>query len=721
MILNSAPQDQAVLSNVGQIGEFRIRNSAKAFSILSSGLYANKVRAIIRELSCNAVDSHTAAGKSDTPFDVHLPNSLEPWFSIRDYGTGLSAEQVTNIYTTYFESTKTASNEFIGALGLGSKSPFSYTDNFTVTAVQNGIKGVYTAFINESGVPSIAQMMTEQTTDPNGVEVKFSVNERHDFDKFRSEAREVYKFFKSKPVVSGNGDFGFKEVTYETENIIPGVHSTNDFHHSIAVMGNIAYPINIPDADKSLGDLRQMLNCGLVMEFSIGELDFQASREGLSYIDLTINSIKTKLEQANAALTVVLTKEADSIKNDWERAFFLAKKADNRLWSNAVTKYATDNKFDLVNTGRYGRLKEFELREDVLKSKYNILMRGFHKSSSYQACSNSKAANKYNYDKKDKVGNPEQYSAWTMTVSKDARFVINDTKTGASERAKYHYRNKKDQKSSVNVFVLEKFDKTRPILTKPFFKSINNPPESQILQASSLLEKPRADGSMGKNVTILTLVEKSYSRGSWGRDDKRLVWNDAGKADTFDSNTTHYYVPLTGFQSLGKVTDVKMLKQKLEKSGIWAGSIYGVRKADMEFIKTQKNWVNIDMMIAEKLALLDTKNVMGMVKQAIDFKHLFKYNASSKVINPASPYLALFNTFKDVNSVDQTKQQSLEFLARAYDVKTTASPAALINKYTQDVVEFNARYPMLKFVSGYDVKSDELAEYINMIDQTKGV
>ena len=158
MILNSAPQDQAVLSNVGQIGEFRIRNSAKAFSILSSGLYANKVRAIIRELSCNAVDSHTAAGKSDTPFDVHLPNSLEPWFSIRDYGTGLSAEQVTNIYTTYFESTKTASNEFIGALGLGSKSPFSYTDNFTVTAVQNGIKGVYTAFINESGVPSIAQL-----------------------------------------------------------------------------------------------------------------------------------------------------------------------------------------------------------------------------------------------------------------------------------------------------------------------------------------------------------------------------------------------------------------------------------------------------------------------------------------------------------------------------------------------------------------------------------
>ena len=148
MIINNAPVNEAVLSNVGQIGEFRIRNSAKAFSILSSGLYANKIRAIIRELSCNAVDAHKAAGTTDVPFEVHLPTALEPFFYIRDFGIGLNHDQVTNIYTTYFESTKTASNDFIGALGLGSKSPFSYTENFTVTAIKDGRKGLYTAFIN---------------------------------------------------------------------------------------------------------------------------------------------------------------------------------------------------------------------------------------------------------------------------------------------------------------------------------------------------------------------------------------------------------------------------------------------------------------------------------------------------------------------------------------------------------------------------------------------
>ena len=345
MIINNAPVNEAIVSNVGEIGEFRIRNSAKAFNILSSGLYANKIRAIVRELSCNAVDSHVAAGKADTPFDVHLPSQLEPWFSIRDYGTGLTHEQVTNIYTTYFESTKTNSNEFIGALGLGSKSPFSYTDNFTVTAVKDGKRGIYSAFINESGVPSIALMMTEETDEPAGVEVKFSVNDYWDFSKFSDEARNVYTYFKLRPVVTGDNNFQFRDVTYETENIIPGVHHKQGSYRSMALMGNIAYPIEVPNAEKNLGSLNELLGCGLDMEFDIGELDFQASREGLSYIPQTIASIKRKLEAVNTKLAVFITDEANKIENLWERALFLESKMRDSLWKAAVEKYIVDNNF----------------------------------------------------------------------------------------------------------------------------------------------------------------------------------------------------------------------------------------------------------------------------------------------------------------------------------------------------------------------------------------
>jgi len=198
MILNSAPQDQAVLSNVGEIGEFRIRNSAKAFNILSSGLYANKIRAVIRELSCNAVDSHAAAGKKDTPFDVHLPNSLEPWFSIRDYGTGLSHEQVTNIYTTYFESTKTSDNDSDGCMGLGSKTPFNYTDNFNVTSFQNGKKYVYNCFIDDTGSPNIMQITSVNTDEPNGLEIKFGVK-ISDISMWIEKISRAYEPFRYSP------------------------------------------------------------------------------------------------------------------------------------------------------------------------------------------------------------------------------------------------------------------------------------------------------------------------------------------------------------------------------------------------------------------------------------------------------------------------------------------------------------------------------------------
>ena len=44
-------------SGVKSESKFKIKATGKAFRILSDGLYSDKVRAIIRELSCNAFDS----------------------------------------------------------------------------------------------------------------------------------------------------------------------------------------------------------------------------------------------------------------------------------------------------------------------------------------------------------------------------------------------------------------------------------------------------------------------------------------------------------------------------------------------------------------------------------------------------------------------------------------------------------------------------------------
>ena len=725
MIINTAPQNEAILSNVGEIGEFRIRNSAKAFNILSSGLYANKIRAVIRELSCNAVDSHTAAGKQDTPFDVHLPNTLEPWFSIRDYGTGLSHEQVTNIYTTYFESTKTTSNEFIGALGLGSKSPFSYTDNFTVTAIKDGVKGIYTAFINEAGVPSIALMTSEETTEPAGVEVKFSVNDRYDFSKFHEEARYVYTYFKLRPVVSGNDNFQFRTVDYDTMDIVPGVHSykSGSPHgsRSVAVMGNISYPIDIPNAEQTLGDLRQLLGCGLEMHFAIGELDFQASREGLSYIPQTIESIKRKLEAVNAALASVLAKEADAIPNLWDRAVHLYKKAHSSLWGAAVKKYVIDTKLPTFDPGRYGGTMTFRMGIDDLASKYNITIRGFNYAKHTKAFPNRKSDTQYS-EQKNAQGHYDMFHYWGITVEDRVQFVVNDTKVGAVERAKYHYRETKPD-NSANVFILDRADKNKEMKLKAFFKAISNPPQSRIVNASTLLKKERADSGLGKNISILCLEERG--NGGYYRA-KEMVWRDAGKVDQFDANQTYYYLPLSGFQPLSKTGhsfDVKEFFNDMKECGVPSlkTTIYGVRKGDIDYIKKQKNWVNIEDHVTDVLNKpIDNKLIMSLALQALDGYDNISYNSNVAfhIANENSPYSVFVNKLKGFEKI-RYNEQSLKRLCQRYAQGVTFNPEAQVLAIVKECDAVKARYPLLAYLRS--VPSVELANYINLIDTQKGI
>ena len=719
MIINSAPQNEAVLSNVGEIGEFRIRNSAKAFNILSSGLYANKIRAIIRELSCNAVDSHVAAGKQDTPFDVHLPNQLEPWFAIRDYGTGLTHEQVTSIYTTYFESTKTNSNDYIGALGLGSKSPFSYTDNFTVTAIKDGVKGIYTAFINEQGVPSIALMMNEATDEPSGVEVKFSVNDRYDYSKFVDEARQVYTYFKLRPVVSGVTDFKFRDVAYDAKDIIPGVHSYTDGHRrAVAVMGNIAYPIDVPNTEQALGELRQLLNCGLELHFAIGELDFQASREGLSYIPQTVDAIKRKLEAVNSQLAIHIAKEADAIPNLWDRAVHLYKKYHMGLWQAAVKKYVQDTKLPTFDDSRYGGTMTFKLGVEELAKKYNISIRGFNYAKHSKAYPNRKQES----DHKQKVGGGYDVTHyWGITVENNVQFIVNDTKVGAVERAKFHYRATKPDHSTT-VFVLEKVNKNKDMNTKAFFKAISNPPKDRIVQASTLQKKDRADSTLGKNVTILCLQE----RGSGGYyREREMVWRDAGKADSFDAAQTYYYLPLSGFEVQSKhgMGDVKQFYNDLKDCGLEGlkTTIYGVRKGDIEFIRSQKNWINIEDHIVSVLSKpIDNKLVMSLVLQAVDNFNLLSYtsNIVNAVTNPASPYVKLVTQFKGYDKIKYS-ELSLKRLCSRYAQGVTFSPEAQVQKFVDECSVISKRYPLLAYLRS--APNAEVAEYVNMIDTQKGV
>lgn len=721
MIINNKIDNEPVLSNVGQVGEFRIRNSAKAFNILSSGLYANKIRAIIREYSCNAIDSHTEADNLNTPFDVHLPNSLEPWFSVRDYGVGLDEQQVRDIFTTYFESTKNNTDELIGGLGLGSKSAFSYTDNFTIVAVKNGVKRVYTAFINEQGVPSIAPMGEEGSNEPNGVEIRFAVEDSYDFRKFQEEARHVYKHFKLRPVVSGGiGEFSFIDPQYADRDIVPGVHANDGSHsnYSYAVMGNIEYPLQVP-GNADLGGLDHLLTCGLTIEFAIGELDIQASREGLSYIPETIAAIKTKLEALNSVLADRIAEEASAIKNKWEKAFFYNKKLNSNLWSAATAKHLTDTGFNLIEANRYGgRGKTFHFTEKGLAEKYNIKITAFHLKGNYYGDRVAASIHMQNiYDNVAGHYTPN----WAINVAETTQFVENDTTVGAGNRAKYHWKNDKDAGRNDYVYVLEKADRKQPMNTKAFFKALSNPPAKQIRKASTLMQKERAVG-LAKGVTVLKL-EKRDNRGHMRSDD--MVWRDAGDMTSFDNAQTYYYLPMTGFQCQGvaKDYDMKTFARALRDSGIFTETVYGVRKADLETVQGLSNWVNLDEHVSNKLAQKGALDVRGIIKEAIGFDSYFKFAyVQNEITNADSPYLKLFNEFVGVTKVDSYARRGFETLCNIY--KVTAGNINVtdeINKYKNEMDKLEQRYPLISELTRYFHNNSAVAEYINAIDLLKGI
>jgi hypothetical protein len=727
MILNNTPKHEAVLSNVGEIGEFRIRNSAKAFSILSSGLYANKIRAIIRELSCNAVDSHVAAGCPDTPFDVHLPTSLEPWFSIRDYGTGLSHEQVTRIYTTYFESTKTGSNDFIGALGLGSKSPFSYTDNFTVAAVQNGVRGIYSAFINADGVPSIALMSTETSDQSNGVEIKFSVNSTYDYSKFREEANVVYRHFKLRPAF--NIDVKIQSDEYNSLDIISGVHEyKNRNTYSVAIMGNIAYPIDVPNARTALGDLSQLLNSNLEIHFGIGELDFQASREGLSYVPQTIDAIKNKLIAINMALVDHLTKEVDLIENLWDRAHVLLKKIDRSLWRDAAQKYIVNTKFPLLNSSSYGSYVNFELLSSELKDQYNITIRSFtvsHSGGHKITCSNNGESVIRLVQVPPVNSAPVYATGWKICPHYAVSFIVNDTKKGAVERAKFHYRSTKKSHGNETIYILEPNDRTKKMDSDGFFKFLKNPP--RVALASTLSQKERK--SVDKDVTIMKLEPRDL--GSYRRNSDDLVWRDAGKSDSFCTTTTHYYLPLNGFIMASKyewkqsASELGRILKNIEFGELNKINVYGVRKGDIKFIESQTNWVNLEDHIVSTLTTFRNNIIDTMMSKSLDSYAFSKYNKNTasilnQVTNSTGKYSTLINKIKQLKTIPTHYDSCVRDLVSGYDKDTIALIDSSIAKLHSECKECYNHYPLLSMLeySLHQVgfSSGKFAEYINSID-----
>lgn len=307
-------------SGFQKVSGFRMDMNEKAARVLSDTLYKDKFGAIIRELSCNAFDAHVEAGIGDTPFELSLPDAFNPQLRIRDFGKGISPEDIEGVYCTYFGSTKDHSNDAVGAFGLGSKTPFAYTDSFMVTSIYDGVKRIYNAYM-DSGIPTISQFGDgEKTDEPNGLEVTVTV-EKKDIASFKDAVRKQLRFFPVKPKV--NIPIDWPQV-YSNILEVDGfsIFKTTDglLRGFFIKQGPVAYPVDFEvlfnyynNNNKRVPEILKHLNSisvnrsyyysnngtGAILDMPIGTIEIVPSREGISYKETTLKNIEQAIENVS--------------------------------------------------------------------------------------------------------------------------------------------------------------------------------------------------------------------------------------------------------------------------------------------------------------------------------------------------------------------------------------------------------------------------------------
>ena len=267
-----------LLSGNIETTEFRLEANAHVFQMLTTKVYNDIILAPIRELSTNAVDATIEAG-NDRTFDVHLPTQDEPYFSVRDYGTGLSEEAIKTMYTTMGASTKRESNAYNGQFGIGKLAPLAYTSSFTIDSYYNNIHYVYLITLKD-GIPVYTLLSSAATTEPNGLKLTLPVK-LQDINTFHDRAVRLYKYFDLKPTLNIDLDIS----TPLASQLCDDWYFHSEGYGSFVLMANVRYVIDTKHFNTH--DFSS-----LILKMPTGSVSITPGRESLSYDDKTIAALQ---------------------------------------------------------------------------------------------------------------------------------------------------------------------------------------------------------------------------------------------------------------------------------------------------------------------------------------------------------------------------------------------------------------------------------------------
>ena len=703
-------------------GKFQIKATGKAFRILSDGLYSDKIKAIIRELSCNAYDAHVDAGNTDTPFIVHIPNRLEPHFKIRDFGVGLSHNDVINVYTTYFESTKTESNDYIGCLGLGSKSPFSYVDTFSIVSYLNGEKRIYNAFLNEDETPTIALLNESKTDEPNGVEVSFPV-QVNDVNRFEEKARTVFSYFKMRPKFTG-AKVDVETVEYMLEGSNWGVRKTKYAGQARAVMGNVAYRLDdfsgdMNEIDKAVVSLIRQVPIDVI--FNIGDLEVAASRENLSYNKRTIANINKVLGEV---VKEIRAKASEKIKGC------------TSLWDARVLAHE-------IKTGEYAHLKVVLEGQDVFSWKGQVLDGNSYMKLSddlikVQKVEVSCFAPKTSWRRR-------RHSNGDPTISREETHTIHSTK---GTRIFWADINRGSHLRCKQV-ILESPDKPNTNSYGHSEKEINK--VYLVTGSKATIEALRKEIGIDSIPAISTIQQvkssKVYNQADYNPKNatKVLVYERDEKHHSYSSASTYWrkekvsmdeggiYVPITRYKIDGHATPSEYIEE-MEMCMQMIGEdlkniqIVGVKDSKLSEVQIHKGWKTLRQYVTDSVAeyvksndLAHKMNIAHQLQQFESGKTYLQRSILDMNIDKTKPCGIFIERVRAIQASVSNKDElvKLQRIANKFQIELKDDKKLVdINQEWEEVLKV---YPLFDELDGWGIsdKIKEVEEYINALDIVK--
>lgn len=280
MITSRSAVPQVVESTISG-SEVRMGISAKNMAHIMSimeNMYSDRWTSVLREYTVNGRDACIEAG-IQRAVEVTLPTRLVPYLKIRDFGVGLSHDDIHRIYSQYGESTKTNTNDQTGCLGIGSKSAFAVAPQFTVTSVKGGIR-IQVVVSKDAQGATMNVVDTSTSNDPSGTEIMIPVPSQ-DIYLLESKAQNLFRFWPADSVlVNGTAPerLGGKDTDQWITDDILVTDSTGG--QAFAVMGGVPYPVKVDHGLRGY-------NFSVIYYVPIGSLDFAPSREAIMDTDLT--------------------------------------------------------------------------------------------------------------------------------------------------------------------------------------------------------------------------------------------------------------------------------------------------------------------------------------------------------------------------------------------------------------------------------------------------